>query len=106
MAEWTFSDGTVLHSGGAVEGDSVLAEGLRRDVEASKGRFPPKVAVAPLPDGYWQLDAEVDFTLNALAQETARRNQAIVTTAYAEGDDVPVEVLELRSFEPEPGRIY
>lgn len=106
MAEWAFSDGTILHSGGAVEGDSALAESLRRDVEASKGRFPPKVAVAPLPDGYWPLDAELDFTLHALAQETASRNQAIVTTAYAEGDDVPAEVLDLRSFEPEPGRIY
>lgn len=105
MAEWAFSDGSVLRSGGAVDGDSVLAATLREAIDVSKSGIPRTVAVAQLPDGYWPLDIAQDFTLNALAREVAYSQRATVTTEYVEGDDVPAEVKELRDLESEPDEI-
>lgn len=66
----------------------------------------PLVIVGPMPDGYEVLDPESDFTLNALAQESARLNRLGVVSDYIEGDDVPERVRKLRTQESVPGRIY
>lgn len=106
MAEWLFSDGTVLRSGGEVAGASPVAEDLRQTIETSKGKWPYAVVVAPLPNGYWPLDADSDFTLNALANGVAVHQKLTLTTEYVEGDDVPDQVREMRAFESVEGRIY
>lgn len=106
MAEWLFNDGTILRSGGDVAGASSLAEDLRQSIEASRSKWPPNVVVAPMPDGYYPLDADSDFTLNALARETALQHRLTLTTEYVEGDDVPESVREIREYESVEGRIY
>lgn len=105
MANWAFSDGTTLQSGGIVEGSSDLAEMLREAIGHTKAGRIRTVVVAPLPDGYWPLDLQSDFTLNALASEIAYSHRLVFTTEYVEGDDVPEEVRELRELESTPGEV-
>lgn len=112
MAEWRFSDGTVLRSGGVVEGSSALAKDLSDTIEAVRAGEEWYVPVAPPPGGGWPLDPASDFTLNALAMQEALRpfrQMSAPVTDYVEGDDVPDEVREMRRAAVEdhvPGRIY
>jgi hypothetical protein len=111
MATWSFSDGTVLLSGGEVVGGSELADSLRHAIAYAKSGEGWPVSVALPPGGSWPLDVHSDFTLNALAQEEAWRPvrhlaEPKVITDYAEGDDVPAEVHTMRARESVAGRIY
>lgn len=105
MSDWAFSDGTTLKSGGIVEGNSDLAELLRDAVGHTKAGRVRTVLVAQLPDGYWPLDLQSDFTLNALASELAYSQRVSVTSEYVESDDVPAEVLELRELKSAAGEV-
>jgi len=111
MAQWVFSDGTLLESGGKVSGGSALADALRQDIQEARAGDHVLVPIAPEPGGGLPLDPDQDFYLNALAYRHHVVDGQLITftTDYREGDDVPKEARELREAHDRdyvPGRIY
>lgn len=104
---WTLSDGTVVESGGKVNGASEVARQLRAVIEAP----PVFVSVGPEPDGRVELDVSNDFLLHAFVQDHRFAFRYEVETDYEPKlEDTPADVQELvRGLEADeyvPGRIY
>lgn len=106
---WTLKDGTVVRSGGTVEGTSDTAQRLRDTLADVFG--PEWVTVGPLPDGRAQLDVDNDFLLHAFVQDHRFAFGYDVETDYEPKlEDAPADVQELvRALEADeyvPGRVY
>ena len=92
MAQWTFSDGTVLASGGKVTGDSPLAVALRANsTSAAKGGHIPVVyAHSKGQPISIDLDPSSDWLLDRHARAAAAlRKLTLVTDYVARPGDVP-----------------
>jgi hypothetical protein len=82
MATWTFSDGTVLHSGGRVSGAGQVAEMLRDRVDARWA-----VYVLPHPSEPIPVDPNSDYLLDALAFAIATAHHVEVDGDYERSDE-------------------
>jgi hypothetical protein len=89
MAEWHFSDGSVLSSGGKVSGNGPAAVELRRALNSPWYR----VQALPHPMDDSPLDPNSDFLLDVLADQVARDTRTTATTEYEfDYDDAPPEL--------------
>lgn len=96
MAEWTFSDGTVLRSGGELEGESSFAVAARAVLAANEAGLPTMVDVAAPPGGLVPLDVSSDWLLDRWASGLATQARLAVKTDY-EPTHAPAEVSEIRA---------
>ena len=88
---WNLSDGTVVHLGGKVEGDTALARELQHDSKLAKAGTPPYVMTLP-PPGHEALRLDDAWHVHCWVNAAARRHGALVTgapnvQAPAEWDD-------------------
>jgi hypothetical protein len=91
MAEWTFSDGSELRSGGKVSGDGPVAMALRSALTAPEHM----VHALPPPAVPERVIRSSDFLLDLLAREIARVLRRGVSTEYEpDFDDAPSELRE------------
>lgn len=102
MTTWEFNDGTIVTSGGFVEGDSPFAANLTSYIEACDTGSPPPVFVAPPPAGDIALDPRDNWLLNRwLGQEMEWWNRVqgaklkIKTTYSPTTKDIPPDVSRL-----------
>lgn len=80
---WELSDGTRVHLGGRVEGESFLAKFLRRDM--SKGPKGPLVYPDAMPSPGVTLDVNDPWHVNSLVTDVARcRGVAVVSAPHVE----------------------
>lgn len=78
--KWTFSDGTVLHIGGKVDGESPLAMKLKQQAdEASLGR--PHAVQALPPPGLQLLNVDDPWHVHVWAHEEALRAGIAISDA-------------------------
>ncbi len=91
MSEWRFSDGTILRSGGEVEGEGPLADTLRRIAERARTNLPTTVRVAgPPPGGLHPIILESDWLLDRWVRAECSRHWQTFTTDYVPKDaDIP-----------------
>jgi hypothetical protein len=85
MPTWTFSDGTILNSGGRVTGSSEFAAELRAAVRERVG-----VHVFPHPSEDVPLDPGSNYLLDIFARSRARSGHVRMSTEYeADVEDAP-----------------
>lgn len=85
MTTWTFGDGTVLSSGGKVEGSKAAAVMLREGLVEGAARA--RVQVLPAPSDPITVDESSDYLLHLFAIDVARRARTGVATEYELDDE-------------------
>jgi hypothetical protein len=87
---WNLSDGTTVHLGGKVEGDTACARELRHGSELAKAGTPPYVMTLP-PPGHEALRLDDAWHVHCWVNAAARVHGLLVNgpevTAPAEWDD-------------------
>lgn len=95
MTTWELSDGTKVHLGGKVEGESTLALLLRQESEDARDGRPPSVFLEPMPCAPTPMDMDNAQHVNQWVRNTARCLRVAVLSAP---DVPPIE------GEPAPAR--
>lgn len=94
---WTFSDGTVVHLGGKVEGESILAKFVRRAFDECRAGRGPMVDDGPAPGPMVRLDVNNAHHLAVWLENTANCLRVGVVSAPEvpdiEGEPVDVDGL-------------
>lgn len=102
MKPWRFSDGTVVHLGGVVDGDSAFAREVRQEL----ARPDVEVSIWPLPGGSVPLDKNDPALLNAFLWDSSYIPRQRGELELVDAPDVPDLPPDPRPGENVPGRIY
>lgn len=95
---WVFDDGTVVHLGGKVEGNSELARSLRLDVaQTTHAERPLALPLGPRPSEWVVLDVKNPHHVDSWLRNTPTRAQLVAA---------PDVEREVGAVTAEPGRIY
>lgn len=79
--KWEFSDGTVVHLGGKVQGDSDLAKAIRLDVSRMKAGFPVLVQVDVCPSEQRRLELDDAPLFDAWLNQHSVQTDVAITSA-------------------------
>lgn len=81
MTPWKLTDGTVVHLGGNVEGDSPLAAQLRTAANEAKRGSPGTLCIGPPPGSRAVLDLDDAQLVNVWVRQVADRAGVAVYSA-------------------------
>jgi len=97
---WTFTDGSVIETGGRVTGTAKAAFEMRAELDTP----PVFVEVGPAPDGRVELDPHNDFLIDSFVRGIASWLKQSFETDYVRNlEDAPEDVQTLvRDIEATP----